>query len=490
MISQKTDEKELLQQENTDTYIFNEDFLLQNGKARDLYHHYASQMPILDFHCHLPVKQIAENYSFKNMTDIWLRGDHYKWRAMRTLGVDEKYITGNATDKEKFLHWAEIVPLTLRNPLFDWTHLELKNPFGVEAYLNKNNAKEIYDHCNALLQQPGFTTQGLLEHFNVKTVCTTDDPCDSLKYHDQIRNSDFAVNVFPAFRPDKVFGISNGNAFRDYIRMLSEVSSIEIKNLEDLLFALQARVNYFHKKGARLADHGLNYIPFFDERDQKDMDKTFQDVLAGDDSLTVRMQDSYTGFVLYHLCKMYHEKGWVQQFHLGALRNVNTGKLKAYGPDTGFDSIGDFRQAQGMAMLFDKLEQTEQLTKTILYNLNPADNEIFAAMPGNFNEGPGKGKIQYGAAWWFLDQLDGMEKQINALSNIGILSCFVGMITDSRSFLSYSRHEYFRRLLCNIFGKDVEAGLLPNDDKWIGKIIQDICYNNAKAYFGFDESNQ
>lgn len=470
------------------TYIFNEDFLLQNDTARRLYHDYAADMPIIDYHCHLPVKQIAENYSFENMTDVWLRGDHYKWRAMRTLGVDEAYITGTATDEEKFIRWAGIVPETLRNPLFHWTHLELKDPFGVREYLNGQNAKQIYDHCNQLLQQPDFTTQGLLKHFRVKTVCTTDDPIDDLQYHTLLSRSGFAVRIIPAFRPDKVLDLSGGERFRSYIEQLGHAAGVTINNLDTLLEALQNRVNYFHEKGARLSDHGLSYIPSFNIGETAEIDNHFKKVLRGDDEdrdYTIA-QDNYAGYLLFHLCRMYHDKGWVQQFHVGALRNVNTGKLQAYGPDTGFDSIGDHPQARNMASFFDKLEQDGRLAKTILYNLNPADNEVFAAMVGNFNEGPEKGKMQYGAAWWFLDQLDGMEKQINVLSNMGILSCFVGMLTDSRSFLSYSRHEYFRRLLCNIFGKDAEAGLLPSDEDWLGGIIRDICYNNAKNYFNFE----
>ena len=464
-----------------------EDFLLQNNTAKRLYHEYAGKMPIIDYHCHLPVQQIADNYTFENLTDIWLRGDHYKWRALRTLGVDEKYITGDGSDEEKFLHWAEMVPYTVRNPLFHWTQLELKDPFGVTDLLNKANGKRIYDQCNKLLKTPDFSAQGLLTHFNVKVVCTTDDPCDDLHYHQAVKKSKFTIKVLPAFRPDKVLQIGDGNAFRNYIKRLSKVSGIEIKNLDGLLGALRQRVEFFTQQGGGLADHGLNYIPLFNEKDKKSINDHFVKVLKGDDANVESpvVRDNYAGFVLFHLCKMYHENGWVQQFHLGALRNTNSGKLKKFGPNTGFDSIGDFRHAPGLAALFDKLDQTGELAKTILYNLNPADNDIFATMAGNFSEGPGKGKMQYGAAWWFLDQLDGMEKQINSLSNMGILSCFVGMLTDSRCFLSYSRHEYFRRLLCNIFGKEMEAGLIPNDEKWIGQIIQDICYNNAKKYFGW-----
>lgn len=464
-----------------------EDFLLQSELARRLYHDYAGPMPIIDYHCHLPVAQIRENLPFKNITDIWLRGDHYKWRAMRTLGIDEKYITGSASDQEKFRHWAEAVPATLRNPLFHWTHMELRDPFGIDELLCEENADRIYDHCNGLLAGPDFTARGLLRHFNVKTVCTTDDPTDDLRDHDLIRESGFEIKVLPAFRPDKVLQITGGDAFRAYIGKLGEVSGVTITGLDSLLEALEKRVAYFHEKGGSLADHGLNYIPFFDSEGEKAADGIFTRVLAGDDAASgdPRKADAYAGYVLFRLCRMYHDKGWVQQFHLGALRNVNTKKLKVFGPDTGFDSIGDFRQAGGLGNLLDALERLGQLTKTILYNLNPADNEVFATMIGNFMEGPARGKMQYGASWWFLDQLDGMEKQINTLSNMGILSCFIGMLTDSRSFLSYSRHDYFRRLLCNIFAKDVEAGLVPRDEKWIGGIVRDICYHNARDYFGW-----
>lgn len=424
------------------SYFLNDDFLLQNETARRLYHGYAKQMPIIDYHCHLPPAQIAENRNFENMTAIWLYGDHYKWRAMRTLGVDEKFITGNGSDEEKFRHWAAIAPYTLRNPLYHWTHLELKNPFGVAELLNEDNASRIYAHCNELLQKPAFTPRGLLTHFNVKTVCTTDDPCDDLHHHDSIRESGFSVKVFPAFRPDKALQLAGGDAFRTYIARLGQASGIQITDLDQLLDALQQRVNYFHEKGGRLSDHGLSYIPAFQENDRASIGNAFKNVLQGDDRQAVEWQDNFAGYVLHALCKMYHQKGWVQQFHLGALRNTNSGKLRSFGPDTGFDSIGDFPQAATMAAFFDKLEQTGELTKTILYNLNPADNEVFATMTGNFNEGPGKGKMQYGSSWWFLDQLDGMEKQINTLSNMGILSCFVGMLTDSRSFLSYSRHAH------------------------------------------------
>lgn len=460
---------------------------MHSEPARRLYHDYAESMPIIDYHCHLPVSQIRADSHFENLTDIWLRGDHYKWRAMRTLGIDEKYITGDGSDRDKFHRWAAVVPQTLRNPLFHWTHMELKNPFGITELLNEGNADKVYDHCNELLKTDEFSTRGLLRHFNVKTVCTTDDPIDDLGDHEQIKDSGFEIKILPAFRPDKVLNVTGGDTFRKYVSALGEAAGVAISDLASLLDALGKRVDYFHARGGGLADHGLNYIPVFDSRGDKAVDETLKKVLAGDDSAVQDrgVADSYAGYVLFRLCGMYHEKGWVQQFHLGALRNVNTEKLKVFGPDTGFDSIGDFPQAVGMGGLFDALERSGQLAKTILYNLNPADNEVFATMIGNFMEGPTRGKMQYGASWWFLDQLDGMEKQIDVLSNMGILGCFVGMLTDSRSFLSYSRHDYFRRLLCDIFGRDIEAGLLPNDEKWLGGMIKDICYNNAHNYFNW-----
>lgn len=464
-----------------------EDFLLHSSTAKRLYHDYAETMPIIDYHCHLPVAQIRENTHFQNLTDIWLRGDHYKWRAMRTFGVEERFITGDGSDRDKFRRWAAVVPHTLRNPLFHWTHMELKNPFGITELLGEANADKVYDHCNELLATDAFSAKGLLEHFQVRTVCTTDDPCDDLKDHDLIRESGFKIKVLPAFRPDKILNLTGGDSFRRYVERLSACSSVSITDLQSLLDALENRVAYFHSKGGGLADHGLNYVPLFDPHGEKAVDETLKKVLAGDDRAASdpRAVDAYAGYVLYRLCGMYHAKGWVQQFHLGALRNVNTKKLEVFGPDTGFDSIGDFPQAQGLAGLFDSLERSQQLTKTILYNLNPADNDVFATMIGNFMEGPTRGKMQYGASWWFLDQLDGMEKQINSLSNMGLLGCFVGMLTDSRSFLSYSRHDYFRRLLCDILGRDVEAGLLPADEKWLGGMVQDICYNNAHEYFNW-----
>lgn len=460
-----------------------EDFLLQNERARILYHQYAKDMPIIDYHNHLPPQEIAESKKFKNLTEIWLKGDHYKWRAMRTFGIDEKYITGDAKDEEKFLQWAKVVPYTIRNPLFHWTHLELQNPFGINEYLNEGSAPGIYEHCNALLQQDDFSTRSLLQHFKVEMVGTTDDPCDDLSAHRQLAADGFATKVLPSFRPDKACAIQNRQAFIDYLRKLENTTNVQIKDISSFLEALQQRVNYFHDNGCRVSDHGFLQLPGSFEL-TTEAEKEFAQFIGSNDSKPFSEPEAFFGFVLVQLCRMYHAKGWVQQFHLGALRNNNSRMMRQLGPDTGFDSIADVSHASSMSRFFDALDTTGQLTKTIIYNLNPADNELFATMIGNFNDGSVKGKIQFGSGWWFLDQKDGMERQLNALSNMGLISTFVGMITDSRSFLSYSRHEYFRRVLCNLLGTEMENGELPDDEKWIGEIVQNICYYNAKEYFG------
>jgi len=462
--------------------VIPEDFLLNTEKAKILYHDYAKDMPIIDYHNHLPPQEIAENKKFENITQLWLKGDHYKWRAMRTLGVSEDFITGNAPDEDKFMAWAKIVPATVRNPLFHWTHMELKNPFGINQYLNKESASEIYQHCNELLKEDSFTTQGLLKNYNVKLVGTTDDPTDNLVYHKQILESNLDIKVKPSFRPDKSLSFANAADYRVYIQSLSDAANIQITDVETLVAALNARIDFFESVGASIADHGLNSLPtrFKLNSNQK---QEYAQLLKGEiDSLTD--PEAFAGYVLTALCKTYHQKGWVQQFHLGPLRNNNQGMMQKIGPDTGFDSIGDFPQAQGLSLFLGNLSLTDELTKTIIYNLNPADNDVFAAMTGNFADGKTKGKIQFGSGWWFNDQKDGMEKQLNSLSNMGILSTFVGMLTDSRSFLSFPRHEYFRRILCNLLGSEMENGQIPDDEKWIGKMVQDISYNNAKEYFG------
>ena len=467
---------------NQKDFFLTEDFLLFSETAKKLYHSHAAAMPIIDYHNHLPPAEIAANKKFSSLTEIWLKGDHYKWRAMRTLGVNERFITGNATDEEKFHAWANCVPKTVRNPLFHWSHMEMKNPFGVEQYLNTESATEIYNHCNDLLQSDGFSTQGLLNHFKVEMVGTTDDPCDDLHYHQMICESNFKTKVLPSFRPDKVLDITNRDQFIQYIHRLEIASGVSIKTMDTLLQALQNRVDYFHSNGGRIADYGLATLPASVDFSAI-LESEFASYLSNSDKASFSKPENFAGFVLLSLCRMYHKKGWVQQFHIGAIRNNNKRLLQQLGPDTGFDSINDIQHAKNLAMFLDALDQLNELGKTIIYNNNPADNEVFAAMIGNFNDGSVKGKIQFGSGWWFMDQIDGMEKQLNALSTIGIISTFVGMLTDSRSFLSYPRHEYFRRVLCNLFGNEMENGKLPNDEEWIGNIVKDICYNNAKEYF-------
>ena len=462
--------------------VIPERFLLQNETAMRLFNGYAKDLPIIDYHNHLPPQEIAENKKFENLTEIWLKGDHYKWRGMRTLGVDENLITGNASDQEKFMAWAKIVPATLRNPLFHWTHMELKDPFGVNSFLNADSGLAIYEHCNALLAKDDFSTQGLLNHYKVKMVGTTDDPCDDLKWHRKVSEDGFSVKVKPSFRPDKALQIDKTAQFRQYVATLSEVSGIAITDVDGLVAALKSRIAFFAAHDCSISDHGLSCLPYTFVLSDAEK-KEFEDFLKADGAVFSN-PDAFAGYVLTALSKDYHERGWVQQFHLGAIRNNNLGMFARLGADAGYDSIGDFNHAERMSAFFGNLSLTDQLPKTIIYNLNPADNEVFAAMTGNFADGSMKGKMQFGSGWWFLDQKDGIEKQLNALSNLGIVSNFVGMLTDSRSFLSYSRHEYFRRILCNMFGTEMENGQLPNDEEWIGKIISDICYYNAETYFG------
>lgn len=458
-----------------------DNFLLKSSFAQKLYHDYAKELPIIDYHNHLPPDEIAADRQFETLTQVWLNGDHYKWRAMRTLGIDEAFITGSKSDQFKFLKWAETVPYTLRNPLYHWTHLELQRYFNVTDLLQPESATAIYQEANAQLNTPAYSVRGLLAKIKVEVVCTTDDPTDNLKSHQQLASA--ALKVLPTFRPDKVYNFTSTESYLKYQQTLSLTSGVEIRDFDSLLTALQKRITYFHQTGCRLADHGLGQISVPDAgaiNAQRIFEK-----LNKHESLTEVEINAFRYKVLTALCRMYHQVGWTQQFHLGALRNTNTRMLQQLGPDTGFDSIGDFSQASALAAFLNDLDSTNQLCKTIIYNLNPADNEVFAAMIGNFNDGSVKGKVQYGSAWWFLDQKDGMEKQLNALSNMSLLSCFIGMLTDSRSFLSFPRHEYFRRILCNLIGKDVENGELPADEKWLGKIVADVCYYNAKEYFGF-----
>lgn len=461
--------------------FLNEHFLLDTPTAEILYHDYAKKQPIVDYHCHLSPKDIVENRQFKNLTEIWLAGDHYKWRAMRTFGVDENYITGDASDEDKFQKWADTVPFTIRNPLYHWTHLELQRYFNVDELLTSESASRIYKNCTDKLQQPSHFTRGLLSQMNVEIVCTTDDPIDTLEYHQAARNQDIGLKLLPAFRPDKAILIRN-EGFVSYIESLSVASGLPIYNFSQLLDALQSRVDYFHELGCRLSDHGLEKV-YAVAFEVEEVDKIFQKRLKGQEIFEGEAI-AFESALLYFLGTMYADKGWVMQLHLGALRNNSSRMMRQLGPDTGFDSIGDFKHSRDLAAFLNLLDETDKLPKTVLYNLNPADNEVMATMIGNFNDGSVRGKMQWGSAWWFLDQIDGMEKQMNALSNMGLLSCFIGMLTDSRSFLSFPRHEYFRRILCNLIGNDVHRGLLPNDTAWLGGIVEDICYNNVITYTG------
>lgn len=461
-----------------------EDFLLSSNFAKTLYHTYAKSQPIIDYHCHLSPQDIANDRQFDNLTKIWLDGDHYKWRAMRTLGIEEKYITGNASDEEKFKKWAYAVPYTLRNPLYHWTHLELSRYFGIDELLTPDSAQEIFSRGSAKLKDKSHHTRGLLTGMNVEVICTTDDPIDSLEHHQKIKKDNFAIKILPAFRPDKAYAVENSETYTSYLEKLSNVSSIEIKSFSKLISALENRINYFQANGCKLSDHGLEQLYYPEPETAINIEQLFTKIVKHE-KISKQEIEYFKYCVLLELGRLYHKNGWTQQFHLGALRNTNERMLKTLGPDTGFDSIGDFSQSRNLSKFLNELDSTNQLTKTVLYNLNPSDNEVMATMIGNYNDGSVKGKIQFGSGWWFLDQKDGMEKQINALSNMGLLSCFIGMLTDSRSFISYPRHEYFRRILCNLIGKDVENGELPADEKWLGKIVTDICYQNAKTYFNF-----
>ncbi len=476
----------MLSHKSIPTFL-SKDFLLKNKFAQNLYHGFAKDLPIIDYHNHLPPAEISSNRKFENISKIWLAGDHYKWRAMRTLGIEEKFITGDATDYQKFEKWAYTLPYTLRNPLYHWSQMELSRYFGIDELLLPAQAEKMYSATSEKLQEEQFRARGLLEQMNVAVVCTTDDPADTLEHHESYFIQNHSVKMYPAFRPDKSFAIENINSYKTYLQRLGQAAGVEITSYDTLLEALENRVNFFHSRGCRLSDHGLENM-YFSKNTSLSPDKIFKKVLEGIES-TEQEIIAFKFHTLKALCKLYHAKGWVQQFHLGALRNTNERMERVLGPDTGFDSIGDFDQASALAAFFNELDKSDQLTKTVIYNLNPRDNEVFASMIGNFNDGSVKGKMQYGSGWWYLDQKNGMENQLNALSNLGLLSCFIGMLTDSRSFLSFPRHEYFRRILCNLLGQDVENGELPWDEQWLGKIIQDICYHNAKNYFDFSPSN-
>ena len=462
--------------------FMDDNFLLQTGTAQVLYHEFAKKMPIIDYHCHLPPDEIAKDKVFENLTQAWLYGDHYKWRAMRSNGIDESYCTGNRSDREKFQKWAETVPYTMRNPLFHWTHLELRRYFDEYEILGPSNADRIFDQVREKLNTPEYSVRGLLKKMDVRVVCTTDDPLDTLEYHQQIQAEGIDLQVLPTFRPDKFILIENP-AYTDFIARLGQIVNFEISSYEDLLKALKIRADFFASLGGRLADHGLERISAVDFTPEQ-ADAVFKKKLAGQ-ALSADEIEVFKSAILHALGTMYHSLGWTQQFHIGAMRNNNKRAMRTLGPDTGWDSIGDYSQATSLSRFLGKLDEYNQLAQTVIYNLNPADNEVIATMIGNFNDGSVAGKIQFGSGWWFLDQKNGMEEQMNALSNMGLLSRFVGMLTDSRSFLSFPRHEYFRRILCNLYGNDIENGELPNDIEWIGQTIQNICYNNAKNYFNF-----
>jgi glucuronate isomerase len=464
--------------------FLDQDFLLQSATAQTLYHQYAAAMPIIDYHNHLVPQQIADDHQFENITQAWLYGDHYKWRAMRAHGVDEKYITGNASDEEKFMKWAETVPYTMRNPLYHWTHLELQRYFGVTEVLNSASAKRIYDHCAALLKTPEYSVKNLLLKMNVKVLCTTDDPIDDLGYHKQIKASGYSIKVLPTFRPDKAMAVDDIATFNAYVKSLAQVVGYGIQDLSTYKKAIGERHDYFHACGGRLSDHGLEHI-YAEDYTEEQIAKIFGQLISGA-NVSDHEKWQFKSAMLVYFAHLDHAKGWTQQFHLGALRNNNARLLGSLGPDTGFDSIGDFEQAKPLSKFLNHLDSTNQLAKTILYNLNPGDNELLATMTGNFQDGTIVGKMQFGSSWWFLDQKDGMERQINTLSNMGLLSHFVGMLTDSRSFLSFPRHEYFRRILCNLMGQDVENGELPADMEWLGQLVKDISYTNASEFFNFE----
>lgn len=466
--------------------FIHKDFLLNTRAARRLYHQYAATEPIFDYHCHLSPRDIAENRRFKNLFEIWLEGDHYKWRAMRANGVAERFCTGDAEPFAKFQAWAATVPHTLRNPLYHWTHLELKRYFDIDELLDESTAPRIWKRANQLLATPELTAQGILKRFKVTTLCTTDDPTDDLKHHAAIAASGIATRVLPAFRPDKALAVNQPEPFRQWVNRLGETSNTDTGRLSGFLDALRARHDFFHARGCRLSDHGLSqcHADFCSE-------KVAAEIFAkarGGQAASPEEHGQFAAFLMLFFGRLDAEKGWVKQLHLGALRNNNTRLLKKLGPDTGFDSIGDFPQAAALAGYLDRLDQENALPKTIIYNINPADNYVFATMIGNFQDGSVPGKIQWGSGWWFLDQKEGMEWQLNALSNLGLLSRFVGMVTDSRSFMSYPRHEYFRRVLCNLIGRDVENGDIPNDDELLGPMIRIICYRNAERYLNLPGS--
>jgi glucuronate isomerase len=466
-------------------HFIGKNFLLESDTAEQLYHQHAAKMPIIDYHCHLNPEHIANDRRFDNLGQIWLEGDHYKWRAMRTNGVDEKFITGKeTTDWQKYEKWVDTVPYTMRNPLYHWTHLELKTGFGVQKILKPETGKEIFDSCTAKLRAPEFSARGLMKHYHVEVVCTTDDPIDSLEHHIALQKEGFNIKVLPTWRPDKAMAVEVPSDFRTYIEKLASVSGITISQFADLISALRVRHDFFATVGCKLSDHGVEEF-YAEEYTQSEIDAVFNKVYGGKE-LSKEEILKFKSAMMYEFAVMDHSKGWTQQLHYGPIRNNSTRMFNKLGADTGFDSIGDFNVAKSLSKFLNRLDINNKLTKTIIYNINPKDNDMIATMIGNFQDGTIAGKIQFGSGWWFLDQEVGMINQLNSLSVLGLLSRFVGMLTDSRSFLSYPRHEYFRRILCNLIAKDVERGALPASEMaFLGKIVEDISYNNAKNYFQF-----
>ncbi len=468
-----------------DRNFITDDFLLYSKPAKELYHNYAKNMPIIDYHSHLPPDQITNDVKFDNITQIWLYGDHYKWRLMRAYGIDERYITGNKSDYEKFKAWAETVPYTIRNPIYHWTHLELKNYFEIDdRVLNPNSAEYIYNRCNELLQTDEFSVKNLLRKFNVKIVCTTDDPTSKLEYHKKLKEDKFEIKVLPTFRPDKGMAVENPKVFNEWVDILGTITDTTIDSYDTYISAIKERHSIFHELGCRISDHGLETI-FAEEYSESEIKEIFKKLRTGN-KLNNNEIVKFKSVMMIEFGLMNHQKNWTQMLHLGAMRNNNSRLFRKLGPDSGFDSIGESEMAQSLSKFLNILDKDDKLAKTIIFNLNPKDNGMFASMIGNFQDGTIPGKIQFGPAWWFLDTKLGMTNQINVLSDMGMLSKFVGMVTDSRSFLSYPRHEYFRRILCNILGEEMDKGELPNDFDLIGNIVQGICYNNAKNYFDID----
>jgi len=464
--------------------FIHEDFLLSGKTARRLYHDFAEDQPILDYHNHLPPADIARDRQFRNLFEIWLEGDHYKWRAMRANGVPERFCTGDATPFEKFQAWAATVPHTLRNPLYHWTHLELKRYFGIEDLLDKSNARDIWDRGNAMLESGELSARRILRRYRVLALCTTDDPCDDLAHHKALAADEKAFRVYPAFRPDKALRVNAPELFNAWTDRLGQASNVHIASLKDFLHALERRHEYFHSMGGRLSDHGID-VCFSDFPSEQTATAIFEKARSGR-AATEEEHQKFASFMMLYFGHLDAKRGWTKQLHLGALRNANTRRTRELGPDTGFDSIGDWKQASALVAYLDRLDQEQALPKMVVYNLNPADNYVFATAMGNFQDGTIAGKMQFGSGWWFLDQKEAIEWQVNALSNVGLFSRFIGMLTDSRSFMSFPRHEYFRRVICNLIGRDIDNGEIPNDDSLVAPMIRNICFGNVRDYLGLE----